>query len=158
MIAYRKFRNNGRNSSRNTKGLGGHGDHTRPGALVCREAGPKRYTALDPRGIVRVALRANSERQAREKAPRVEAGLQAYWEALEAGNSDQAAPRYKATVALAEARGFAYRPAADLIAGDFAALVERVKAAIEATGSRPAAGPDADALLGLVPDAAAALV
>jgi integrase len=112
---------------------------------------PKRFAALDPRGIVRIALRTDSEREAREKAPTVEAGLQAYWAALEAGNSDEAAARYKATVALAEARGFTYRPAADLVAGDFAALVERVKAAIEATGSRPAAGPDADALLGLVP-------
>lgn len=78
---------------------------------------PKRYAALDPRGIVRIALRTDSEREAREKAPAVEAELQAYWSALEAGQSDEAAVRYKATVALAEARGFAYRPAADLAVG-----------------------------------------
>ena len=91
---------------------------------------PKRFAALDPRGIVRIALRTDFEREAREKAPAVEAEMQAYWAALEAGDTGDAAARYQAAVALAEARGYTYRPAPDLIAGDFEALVRRVHAAI----------------------------
>jgi uncharacterized protein DUF6538 len=130
----------------------GHGTvYCRGGRWVLMRRVPKRFEHLDQRKLVRIALRTDSEAAARAKAPAVAAGLDAYWEALEAGNSAEAAAHYKATVKLAAARGFTYRPAADLLAGDLGELVARVQAAIQATGDRPRARPDADALLGLVP-------
>ncbi len=41
--------------------------------------------AAEPRKMVRIALRTDSEREARAKAPGVGAELWAYWEALAAG-------------------------------------------------------------------------
>ncbi|MBP7001681.1 DUF6538 domain-containing protein [Amaricoccus sp.] len=125
---------------------------TRGGRFFYVKRVPRRFEHLDPRRPVRMALHTDSEAEARAKIPAVEAGLWAYWEALAAGNSGEAAARHCATVALAEARGFTYRPAADIHAGAFEALIARVTALIEATANQAAPIlPEADALLGLLP-------
>lgn len=133
------------------------GKHTGEGGVLERggrwyfvQRVPRRFEELDPRRPVRIALGTDSEREARAKAPIVAAELRAYWEALEAGDEPAARKRYEAVAKLAQARGFAYRPAADLAAGDFEALVTRVEALIR-DGRTIDVGAGADALLGGVP-------
>lgn len=108
---------------------------------------PKRFAAVDPRARVLVSLHTDSERVARDKALGVEAELWAYWEALEAGDKPGAVERYNAAVRLAEARGFTYRPAAEIVPGDFAELVARVKA-LEASPARIVPPREVEAVLG----------
>lgn len=81
---------------------------------------PKRYLGLvcsaDGRPVsqVRVALRTDSASEARRKAAAVEVARLAEWEALLQGNSGSAREHYLAARRLAEARGFAYVPVAQL--------------------------------------------
>ena len=96
---------------------------------------PKRYRDLDPRDQVRVALWTDSKAEAQAKAPRIEAELEAYWQALETGNSADAEAHFAAVRQLAERRGFSYRPATDLIAGDFAELFRRIESLERGTGA-----------------------
>lgn len=109
---------------------------------------PKRFAHLDPRVIVRVALRTDSKREAEAKAPAVEAELVAYWEALAAGDSLGAAARYAAAVRLAESRGFRYRPTAELAAGALDDLLRRYEALV--AGGALAPRIEAAAVLGAV--------
>lgn len=75
---------------------------------------PTRFAHVDARSQVRRALFTDSKREARAKEPTVRAGFMAYWEALAAGEADNAAAACDAARQLAAARGFAYRPNADL--------------------------------------------
>jgi hypothetical protein len=111
---------------------------------------PRRFQHIDPRSQVRVALHTDSREEARRKAPQVEAGLLAYWEALAAGNGDDAAAQYRAARALAAARGFTYRPQADLlIPTAIDDLLARLSA-LARPGGAVAPYEDAAALLGVV--------
>lgn len=115
---------------------------------------PKRYAHVDPRQKVTQALWTDSEREARAKAPAVEAEFMAYWEALAAGESRDASAAFEATRKLAKARGFAYRSAADLAAGPLGDLLARIEA-LSPSGNALPAMAEAEALLGAidVPDA-----
>ncbi|UFS65026.1 hypothetical protein LO749_00150 [Paracoccus denitrificans] len=108
---------------------------------------PKRFAHVDPRQKVTRALWTDSEREARIKAAAVEAEVMAYWEALVAGQADDAAAAYEAARKLAQARGFPYRPAAELAAGTIDNLLTRLEALIRSDGTfAPLA--EASALLG----------
>ena len=85
---------------------------------------PKRYAHVDPRSQFRAALHTDSRVEAAAKAPAVEAQIRARWEGLAAGEGDDAEARWRAARALAAARGFSWRAAADLAAP--AALPELV--------------------------------
>lgn len=108
---------------------------------------PQRFVAVDPRVLIRISLHTDSEREAIEKATGVEAQLVSYWEALAAGDRPGAGQRYAAAVRLAEARGFTYRPASDILAGDLRAIVERIEA-LE-SGGRIAPPAEVEAVAGL---------
>ncbi len=110
---------------------------------------PKRFQKFDRRVLVRVALRTDSQTEARRKAPAVEAELFAYWEARAAGRDLDAVRRYEAARNLAAARGFPYRPAAELAEGPLDDLVARLKALVDRHGNL-ATREEADALLGTV--------
>jgi site-specific recombinase XerD len=109
---------------------------------------PKRYAHLDRRDLVRVALHTDSETEARRKAVAVEAELIAYWEALAGGRDDDAARRYEAARALAAARGFEYRPSAEIVAGPLDDLLARLESLVR--GGRLAPPEEAAAILGKV--------
>lgn len=96
---------------------------------------------------VRLCLHTDSRREALAKAARVEAEITAEWAAIAAGHAADARAHYLAARALAEAKGFAYLPAARLAEADLAEIIARVRAAEGA----PVAV--ADAVLGLVPEA-----
>lgn len=91
---------------------------------------PKRFAHVDARQRVTRALWTDSEREARAKAPAVEAEFMAYWEALAAGESADAAAAYDAAKRLAQARGFPYRRAADLAAGSVEEILSRIEALV----------------------------
>ncbi len=116
---------------------------------------PRRFAGLilgrDGRPVsqVRVALRTDSRAEARAKAPAVEAEILAQWEAVAAGNTDDARVRYTAARALAEARGFAYVPVDRLIEGNLSDLVGRILSLERPGGIAPRV--EFDAVLGLVP-------
>lgn len=120
----------------------------RGGRWVLMRRVPKRFQHLDPRGMVRIALRTDSEAEARAKAPAVAAELDAYWEALAAGDQSGAAGCYAAAVDIAQTRGFRYRPIAAIATGDYAELLDRVKA-LESHG-RVMPDPEIEAILGRV--------
>ena len=117
---------------------------------------PKRYVGV-VRGVdgqpvkqVRVALRTDSESEARKKAVMVEEARFAEWEALLAGDAGAAREHYLSAKRLAETRSFAYVPAAKLAAGDIEELVRRVLSLQE--GGRLASPAVAAAVLGTVPE------
>lgn len=100
---------------------------------------PKRFSHVDKRIQVRRALWTDSERDARAKAPAVEAEFMAYWEALAAGRKHDAAAAYEAAKRLAIARGFSYRPAVELADASLEELVARLETL---TGKDIATGND----------------
>ncbi len=110
---------------------------------------PKRFAHVDPRAKVTRALWTDSEREARKKAPSVEAELFAYWEALAAGRAGDAAAAYDAAKRLAKARGFDYRAAVDLAGGSVDDLLARLEALVRGDGSF-APVVEAEAILGAV--------
>lgn len=75
---------------------------------------PKEFQDVDPRGIVQISLKTDSEREAREKAVAVEAALMDFWVAKKSGAGD--AERYRALVNVAARKGFTYRPLRELYA------------------------------------------
>jgi integrase len=91
-----------------------------------RKRVPRAFEALDPRRPVVIALRTDSEAEARARAVEAERALWAYWRALEAGETGDAAQRYAAALELATRRGVAYRTAAELAAGPLDDLVARL--------------------------------
>lgn len=109
---------------------------------------PKQFAHLDPRRFVRIALRTDSEAEARAKAPEIERSLRAYWEALERGDRATVDERLAAMKRIAQARGFAYRPAAQRAVGPLDELVRRIEALER--GNRLAGVVETAAVLGAV--------
>lgn len=110
---------------------------------------PKRFAHVDPRSQVRRALHTDSEREARAKAPLVEAELMAYWEALATGQTADALAAYDAAKHLAQTRGFSYRQVANLAAGPLDEILTRLEALTRPDDS-PASVTEATAILGAV--------
>lgn len=96
---------------------------------------PKRFAHVDPRPRITRALFTDSESEARKKAVVVEAEIMAYWEALAAGRSQDAAAAFDAAKRLATARGFAYRPAVDLAGGSLDEVLGRLESLVRKDGS-----------------------
>lgn len=118
---------------------------------------PKRFAGLvrgsdgQPVSQVRQALHTDSRSEAAAKAVQVEAARMAEWEALAAGDDGSAVKHYEAARKLAQTRGFAYAPIADLAGGDLNNLVSRVLSL--ASGSELTSSPEvAEAVLGTVPE------
>lgn len=109
---------------------------------------PRRFAHLDGRDLVRVALHTESRSEAQRKAVAMDAELLAYWEALAAGRDDDADRRYQAARALAEARGFEYRPASEIAAGPLDDLLARLESLVR--NGRLAPAEEADAVMGVV--------
>lgn len=98
---------------------------------------------------VRQALHTDSEAEAKLKAVQVEAARLAEWEAMRAGDVESARKHYEAARNLAQARGFAYKPQADLAAGDILEVVNRVLSLAE-NGQHTASYAATSAVLGSV--------
>lgn len=108
----------------------------------CRRV-PADLAHLDPRRFVRASTKKRDLVEATAIARRINAETEAYWQALSAGHGtgpDGAAERYQRAVGLARTLGVAYRPAAELAAGDVSEIVRRVELleARQMTASRPA--------------------
>jgi integrase len=116
---------------------------------------PKRYAGLvlgadgKPVQQVRQSLHTESRSEALAKAAQVEAEKLAEWDALLAGDRGSARAHYEAARKLAEARGFSYRPIADLTTGDLAEILERIKSL--GPPEDPASDAVVQAVLGTVP-------
>lgn len=116
---------------------------------------PKRYLGLvlsaagKPVQQVRQALHTDSKVAAQVKATQVEAEKMAEWEALFAGDGGSARAHYEAARKLAAARGYTYRPLADLTVGDLSDILERVNSL--GTPQAPASREVARAVAGAVP-------
>lgn len=108
---------------------------------------PKRFAHIDPRQKVTKALWTDLEREARIKAASVEAEYTAYWEGLAAGHAHDAAAAYEAARQLAKARGYPYRPAAELAQGPINDLLTRIEIVAGTRGSLEQVA-EARALLG----------
>ncbi|MBT8169898.1 integrase [Falsiruegeria litorea] len=124
---------------------------------------PKRYLGLvrgsdgKPVTQVRQALHTDSESEARLKAAQVEAERMAEWEAMLAGDGTSARRHYDAARKLAQARGFPYKPVADVSGGEVMDLMNRVLSLAEGsalTGSLAAT----EAVLGAVPEVMPTLI
>lgn len=118
---------------------------------------PKRFAGLvlgkdgAPVSQVRRALHTDSRSEALRKAAQIEAETLAEWEALAAGDQGAAAQHYQAARKIAAARGFTYRPADQIAAGDLHELVRRLLSLKE--GDRLAGPEVAAAIMGTVPEA-----
>ena len=87
---------------------------------------PKRFTAYDTRGLVKISFKTDSESEARRKVPEVEDNLLNYWTALSEGSDD--AEKFDATVRLAAARGVRYRPEKALLGRGLEEVLRRIEA------------------------------
>jgi integrase len=87
---------------------------------------PKRFTAYDTRGLVKISLKTDSESEARRKVPEVEDNLLNYWIALSEGSDD--AQKFDAMVKLAAARGVRYRPEKELLGRGLEEVLRRIEA------------------------------
>lgn len=118
---------------------------------------PKRYLGVvlgaDGHSVkqVRVALRTDSESEARRKAVAVEEARIAEWEALLSGDGPGARAHYLASRSLAEVRGFTYVPVQKLAEGELDELVKRVLSLQDDKGNL-ASRAVAEAVLGTVPE------
>ena len=126
----------------------GVGTVYRAGRSVGADApGAQALPRLDQRKHVRIALRTGSEAEARAKAPAVGCwigrllGNARFWRQTRARRNG-----YAAAIKIAEARGFNYRPITAIAAGEYAELLERVKAL--GTGGRVLPDPEIKAVLG----------
>ena len=88
---------------------------------------PKRFSKVDNRVIVRISLSTSSITEAHQKASRVEADLEALWDSLLKGESNQAWIIYRAAVKRARLEGFEYSPASVLASGNVDKLLERLQ-------------------------------
>lgn len=91
-----------------------------------RKRVPRRFEALDGRRPVVIALKTDSELEAVARAAEAERALWAYWRALEAGQTGDAAERYAAAVELATRRGVTYRTARELAEGPLDEIMARL--------------------------------
>ena len=112
----------------------------------------KRYRTVDPRQSVVICLHTTDELEAAKKAVEVEKEVQANWDALLAGRSNDAISAWKSAKKLAAAKGFSYLQAADIAEGqlnDISALREALPAFNTLVPQRDA--PKVKAVVGLCP-------
>lgn len=116
----------------------------RGGVWHYRRRVPADLAHLDPRGEVRRTTKQHDLIEAVAVARRIDAEVLAFWASLSASGNlpapDGAAERFQRAVGLARTLGVAYRPAADLAAGDVSEIVRRVELleGRQLTGSRAA--------------------
>lgn len=103
-----------------------------------------------PVSQVRVALKTDSLREAKRKAPKVEAAKIAEWNSMKAADGQSAREHYLAAKRLAEASGFEYRTVDSLAEGTLDQLVSRVLSLIDKS-DQLASREKVAATLGAVP-------
>lgn len=116
-------------------------------SFTLRKRVPRRFQAVESRTIVWLALHTDSEQTAKVKAPTVWAEMLEYWEALLAGDTNDAEKRYQSAQDIAAALGHRYLPSsrvADLPANE---LLQRIEAVSTSTQGVPE-NVEAAALLG----------
>lgn len=111
-----------------------------------RKRVPLRFAAIEPRKVVWISLHTDSEKVAKAKAPAAWSEMLEAWEAMLAGQTDQADAYFEAARQLAQARGFRYLPAERVAKLPVENILERVEA-IRGVGGKPSAF-EASALLG----------
>lgn len=102
--------------------------------LYLKKRVPKRFAAVEPREAVRISLKTDSMSDAKKKAVAVWDEMVASWEALLAGEGDDAEARYQAAKALAKARGFRFLPIERVSQLPFDQLSARIEAAMSPDG------------------------
>jgi len=123
----------------------------RDGVYQYRRRVPADVADRDPRISVRASLKTRDHAEAIVRAARINADLESYWASLAevpTGSVDSAAAieRFEGSVRIARTLGIAYRPAAELVSGDFAEVLRRIEL-LEARGLT-ASAPTARAVFG----------
>jgi hypothetical protein len=111
---------------------------------------PKRYASVESRPHLKVTLRTDSEKDAKEKAAAVWQATVEAWEAKLAGASDDAEAQFEAARDLARAKGFRYVPAHKFHKLPLLEVVMRVEA-VTFRNDKPDMA-EARALLGAIPE------
>lgn len=96
---------------------------------------PKRFAGVEPRTEMWISLKTDSATEARAKADGAWRQMLASWEALLAGDSDDAAERYQAARDLAQQRGFRFLPVEKVAALPMSQIIARVNAARGSDGA-----------------------
>lgn len=74
----------------------------------------------DKRTFVKISLKTKNHKEALEKAQGVHDATERLWAAMSSGNDNRPEwERYEAAVRTAQSLGFAYRPVAEIAAGNF---------------------------------------
>jgi len=122
------------------------------GGYYFRKWVPKRYRTVDPRQSVVICLHTTDELEAAKKAVAVEKEVQANWDALLAGRSNDATFAWKSAQKLAAAKGFSYLPAADIAKGPLHDIIDRLESLPAFNNSTPQTdAPKIQAVLGSHP-------
>ncbi len=122
------------------------------GGYYFRKWVPKRYRTVDPRQSVVICLHTTDELEAAKKAVAVEKDVQANWDALLAGRSNDAISAWKSAKRLAAAKGFSYLPAADIAKGPLHDIIDRLESLPAFNNSVPQTdAPRVQAVLGSHP-------
>lgn len=109
---------------------------------------PVEVAQHDKRTFIKVSLKTKNHKEALEKAQGVHDATERLWSAMASGNDNKPEwERYEAAIRTAQSLGFAYRPVAEIAAGNFEDLYVRSKQAAELSDTQPAA---AKAIVGLV--------
>lgn len=109
---------------------------TRRGSILyIRKRVPLRFKSIEPREFVMISLHTDSEIIAQGKAAAAWNEMLLAWEAKLEGKSDDAAKRFAAAKNLADRRGFAFAPAAEVAKLPLDELVARIEAALKPGGA-----------------------
>jgi len=95
---------------------------------------PVRYAGIEPRKLVWISLKTDSEKEARTKVQAVWSEVIAGWDALLAGNSDDAEARYAGAKAIAAARGYRFLPVDRVISLPLDEVMDRIDASMTPAG------------------------
>ncbi len=115
--------------------------------VQCQPSGIYRYyrrvpvevAQHDKRTFVKVSLKTKNHKEALEKAQGVHDATERLWSAMASGNDNkQEWERYEAAIRTAQSLGFAYRPIAEIAAGNFEDLYVRSKQAAALSDTRQA--------------------
>lgn len=119
------------------------------GNLELTKRVPKKYWAVETRRAIWITLNTDSKTEAEERAKTAWNALIQEWEARLNGTSQEPEKRWEASRDLADAKGFAYLDAEELLRGPIDKLLERVEA-ITGSGNKNRL-QEASALLGTTP-------
>lgn len=118
--------------------------------LYIRRRVPRRYSSVEPRAFIHIALATDSLSVANQKAPGIWDQMIDAWEAMLEGRGKEGGERMQAAQRLAKRRGYRYLDAPDVAKLPIDEIIARLSLAFDSRDRLNMA--EAEAALGLVPD------